>query len=143
MFSSHRILLLFPIGFALLPLLALGEDKEPDKLKTEHFTGKVVRTDKASPNLALSTNDGKALPLIKDGGSRMFFADPALLNRPMRLTAARVDDSLRVMAVRSLRNGKLHDVYYWCDICAIRRNEKMICECCGGPMELTEEPVEK
>jgi hypothetical protein len=61
----------------------------------------------------------------------------------MRLTAARVDDSLRVMAVRSLRNGKLHDVYYWCDICAIRRNEKMICECCGGPMELTEEPVEK
>jgi hypothetical protein len=137
------MLLLFSIGSAILPLLALAEDTEPDKLKTELFTGKVVRTDKATSGVALAADNGKLHPLIKDGGSRMFFSDPALLNRPMRLTAVRVEDALRVMAVRSVRNGKLHDVYYWCDICAIRRNEKMICECCGGPMELTEEPVEK
>ena len=42
-----------------------------------------------------------------------------------------------------LREGKLHEVYYWCDICSIRRGEKMTCECCGGPMELREEPLKK
>lgn len=142
---SRRLLLLFSFGLALLPLLALAEDREPEKLKTEHFTGKVVRLQKGAGKdpLGLATDDGKVHPLIKDGGSRMFFADPVLLNKPMRLTAVRVEDSLRVMAVRSVRNGKLHDVYYWCDICAIRRSEKMICECCGGPMELIEEPVDK
>src|SRR4051794_17178288 len=35
--------------------------------------------------LALQAEDGKIYPLVKDGGSRLFFKDPALLNRPLRL----------------------------------------------------------
>jgi hypothetical protein len=75
----------------------------------------------------------------------MFFLDRALHNRPMRLMGRLVPGSqlLRVMAVYSLIKGKPHEVYYWCDICSIRRNEKMICECCGAPMELREDPVKK
>ena len=45
--------------------------------------------------------------------------------------------------VQSLIKGVPHEVYYWCDVCAIRRGEKMICECCNGPMELVEQPVKK
>ncbi len=36
-----------------------------------------------------------------------------------------------------------HDIYYWCDICAIKRFEKKECECCGAPMELREVKVKK
>jgi rRNA maturation endonuclease Nob1 len=48
-----------------------------------------------------------------------------------------------VLQAHSLVKGQLHEVYYWCDICSIKRFEKKICECCGGPMERREEPVKK
>ncbi|MFO0843529.1 MAG: hypothetical protein U0797_14190 [Gemmataceae bacterium] len=138
---------------ALMPVWAASP--EP---KAEALTGKVVAladvlgrdggkldADAAPYWLALRTDDGKLCPLVKDAGSRMFFADKALLNRPMRLTGRLVPGStlLRVASVNSLYKGELYEVYYWCDICSIKRGEKMVCECCGGPMDLKEEPVKK
>jgi hypothetical protein len=136
-----------------LPLLTFAAD---DKIET--ITGKVVPladlvqktgsrldADAAPFWLALVTDDGKVYPLVKDGGSRLFFKDPALLNRPMRLTGRLLPGSqvLRVLSVHSLKNGEPCEVYYWCDICSIRRGEKMVCECCGGPMKLVEVVVKK
>ncbi len=107
--------------------------------------GTRLDADAAPVSLALVGDDGKVWLLLKDGGSRLFFQDRALLNRPMRLTGRPVPGSqiLRVMSVQSLIKGRPHEVYYWCDICSIRRSEKAICECCGGPMDLKEEPVGK
>ena len=91
------------------------------------------------------TDDGKLYPLIEDDGARMFFKDASLLNRPMRLTGRFLPGSqlLQVVEVHSYRNGELHEVFYWCNICSIKRLEKKQCDCCGGPMELREEPVKK
>ena len=77
--------------------------------------------------------------------SKRCYKDSRLLNRPMRLTARPVGDTnfLQVFQVHSYLKGELHEVYYWCDICAIKRFEKRQCECCGGPMELREEKVKK
>src|SRR5215470_8928310 len=100
----------------------------------------------AAPHwLALQADDGKIYPLVKDDGSRMFFKDERLLNRPMQLTGRPVPGTnlLQVVNVHSIVKGELNEVYYWCDICSIRRSEKKICDCCGGPMELKEEPVKK
>jgi hypothetical protein len=92
---------------------------------------------------ALQTDDGKLYPLVKDEGGRMFFKDARLLNRPMRLTGRLVGDSafFQVLQVHSYLNGQLHEVYYWCDVCTIKRFEKKDCECCGAPMELREVPL--
>jgi hypothetical protein len=47
----------------------------------------------ASPHwLALVTDEGKVYPLIKDDGSRLFFADPHLQNRSMRVTGRLFQD---------------------------------------------------
>ena len=75
----------------------------------------------------------------------MFFKDGKLLNRPMRLTGRLLPGSqlLQVVEVHSYLDGQLHEVYYWCDVCSIKRFEKKKCDCCGGPMELREEPVKK
>jgi hypothetical protein len=130
----------------------------PIPAKTEFYKGKVVplaglvekfgsKLDPdAAPNwLALVGEDGKIYPLIKDDGSRMFFTDSRLLNRPMRLTGRLMPGSqlLQVLEVHSYRAGELNEVYYWCDICTIKRFEKKACDCCGGPMELREVPVKK
>jgi hypothetical protein len=127
--------------------------------KNARFKGKVVRLaalvdqlgsrldpDAAQQWLALSTQDGKIYPLIKDDGSRMFFKDERLLNRPVRLTGRFLPGSqlLQVVEVHSYNDkGELCEVYYWCDVCSIKRLENKKCDCCGGPMELREVPVKK
>jgi hypothetical protein len=150
---SRRLALCIALAFGFASLFA-----GPSDTKYTDYKGKVVPLAKllekqkikldadAAPHLlALVTDDGKTYPLIKDDGARMFFKDEKLLNRPMQLTGRIVPGTnfLQVVTVHSFVNGELNDVYYWCDICAIRRNEKKLCDCCGGPMELKEEPVKK
>jgi hypothetical protein len=156
--SRRRLALGAALVVALTPVCFAPADGDEAAVQTQTFDGKVVplaavlekfgsRLDRdAAPYwLALGTADGKTYPLIKDDGARMFFVDARLLNRPMRLTGRLFADTnlLQVVKVNSYLQGELQDLYYWCDICAIRRNEKKICECCGGPMELREEPLQK
>jgi hypothetical protein len=126
--------------------------------RTQYFQGKIVSlagtlakagvqldSDAAPHWMALVTDDGKIYPLVKDDGSRMFFRDTRLLNRPMRLTGRLIPGSqlLQVVQVHSQIKGELHEVYYWCDICSIKRFQKQDCDCCGAAMELRETPVKK
>lgn len=138
---------------ALSPLFGVVAD--PPAASRE-FRGKVVPlasllakqgikldADAASSSMALASDDGRIYPLVKDAGSRMFFQDAKLLNRPMVLSGqlAKGSELLQVVTVRSVKDGKLHDVYYWCDICTIKTFEAGPCDCCGAPMELRETPV--
>jgi len=158
-YLARRLSLALACLIGLAPLfIGAADSKKTPPTKTEYYKGKVVpladlvaktgsRLDPdAAPHwLALVGDDGKVYPLVKDSGSRMFFKDPVLLKRPMRLTGRLLPDShlLQVTAVHSILKGELHEVYYWCDICSIRRSEKNLCECCGAPMELREEPIKK
>ena len=147
-----RLGLVLTLGFALLPLCGswAGSTKTADK--HGFYTGKVVpladhlakegtKIDADAVTMVLQAEDGKLFPLIKDNGARMFFKDAKLLNRPMRLTARQIPNSqlLQVINVHSIVKGKLHEVYYWCDICTIKRHEAGICDCCGAAMEFREE----
>lgn len=140
--------------FAISPVL-LAKPESADK-NLQFFKGKVVPladllakhgakldADAAPTWLALVTEDNKILPLVKDAGARMFFKDAKLLNRPMRLTGKLIPGAqlLQVINVHSIVQGKLHDVYYWCDICTIRGYEAGICDCCGDPMVFRETPA--
>lgn len=147
---NRRGILAAGLASLTLPLRLVAADKEET---TSTFKGKVVPLsdlaakvgakldEDAAPHLlALVTDDGKVYPLLKNSESRLFFSDKTLLNRPMQMSGKFLSGSqiLRVLEVQSLKNGKPHEVYYWCTICAIRRGEKLVCECCGGPMELRE-----
>src|SRR5262245_6586572 len=92
-------------GLASIVLLAclpavFGTFRQEPGFKTEHFNGKVVPLtdwldkqgakldpDVADSEMVLVGDDGKVYTLVKDTGSRMFFLDKGLRNRPMRLTA--------------------------------------------------------
>lgn len=152
----RRIALALALGVALFPLAVAQSGAKKPTAKIAYFTGKVVPlaplldtlgakldADAAPYWLALRGDDGKVYPLVKDAGARMFFKDAKLLGRPMRLTGRLVPGSqlLQVVNVHSVKNGQLHEVYYWCDICTIRSSEAGICDCCGGPVEFRETPV--
>ena|SRR5581483_2731319 len=144
---------LVALVMGLAPILAGRAGQGAKPADTQYFGGKVMPlaevlarrgvkldVDAAKHWMALVADDGKVYPLIKDPGSRMFFQDKTLLNRPMRLTGRLLPETrlLQVVNVHSIKEGKLYEVYYWCDICTIKGYEKVICECCGGPMELRE-----
>jgi len=154
-FTKRSGIALATLIAALPALIAIAQDAPPGK-DLQYFTGKVVplaellvkRDAKLDADaepywIALQTDDGKILPLVKDAGSRMFFKDAKLLKRPMRLTGKLIPGSqlLQVINVHSIVNGKLHDVYYWCDICTIKGYEAGKCDCCGAPMEFREVPL--
>jgi hypothetical protein len=146
------------LTFCILGLaLVSGRSAEPPaKPKLETFTGKVVKAadvlkqqgieldPDAAPNwLVLQTADGKAHPIVKDIGGRMFYHDPALLGRDYEIQGRILPGTplLQVVQVAGLKAGKRYDIYYWCEVCAIKRHalEKTgVCECCGGPMERRE-----
>jgi hypothetical protein len=153
----RRLGLVAALALGLCPVVAaVASPQGAGDGKTEQYKGKVVPLAKvlekqgarldpdAAPHwLALVTDDGKVIPLVKDDGSRMFFKDARLLDRPMRLTGRLVGNTglLQVTNVHSYLKGQLHDVYYWCDICSIRRGELQKCDCCGDIMVLREDPL--
>jgi hypothetical protein len=157
--ACKRLALAALLAAVALCLPAVVPSAEPERPKNEFFKGRVktlasvaeeagakLDSDASPTSLLLVADDGKIYPLIKDDGSRMFYKDERLLNREMRLTGRLLPNSqlLQVVTVHSYnKKDELCEVYYWCDICSIRRSEKMKCECCGGPMELREVPVKK
>lgn len=112
----------------VLPLAAIlaKHDAKPD--------------DDAGDALALVADDGRVYLLIKDDGSRLFFKDKRLHNRPVQLTGRIVPGAqmLQIKRVQTVVKDKLLEVIYWCDRCVLRYSEPGKCICCGAIVELLE-----
>ncbi len=91
---------------------------------------------------AFRTDGGKLLSLFRSITSEALFVDERLHERHLEVTAGLRDDkSIEVFQIRSIVDGQLHDVHYWCDTCAIRANSPGPCWCCYQPFEFRETPI--
>lgn len=150
--QCKQILLALSLLPALLPFVSTWAGGKA-AVKTKFFFGQVVsskepaakgKVDAVNHRLAFIGDHGKVLPLLKDAGSLMFFTDEKLLRRPMRLTGKVLDSGgLQVVQVHSLVKGKLHEPYYWCEVCAIKRFQGGICDCCGDKLEFREVAIKE
>lgn len=147
----HRWLIMIACWFALVGTVSAEEPAS----KPLTLRGKVVplkpllekdgsRLDRdAAPFfLVLVTDKGEIYPILKDDGGRRFFNDERLQDRHVEVTGRTFRDSnlLRVLTMRGIKDGQLTEIYYWCDICQIKRHELNTCECCGGEMYFKEVP---
>jgi hypothetical protein len=148
------------LSFALVTALILagvGDGQTPKSpaaaVKPQVYAGKVVLhtapkgQSGAKPGerrVDLVADDGTAYRLVEDNGSRMLFLDARLRDRPVRLTALPTPDnkSLQVVRVQTVKNGKVYDVDYWCEICQISSSEPGHCVCCGDETVLRERPAQ-
>jgi hypothetical protein len=82
--------------------------------------------------------------LLRTKLSEALFADPRLREKELLLTGNVPPKSqiFDVTKMKSIRNGAVYDLYYYCDICAIRTVAPGPCVCCQAPVELVEEPLE-
>lgn len=141
----------------LIALMAVSSPSTPVPTSTaraQAFAGKILPLNKAleklgakpdadAAGIALVTDDGTLYTLVKDDVSRLLFLDPRLHDRPVQLTANRLAGTqiLQVTLVQTLKDGKLHNVFYWCDNCQLAATEPGPCKCCGGETVLFEAPV--
>mgnify|MGYP007059379399 CR=1 FL=1 len=102
-----------------------------------------VDPDAAEQQVALETEDGRLIPLVKDFRGRGFHMDERLRDIPMELQMRIYEQSpvAQVVQVFTIKDGSKFELDYWCDICAIPMYELKACECCQGPTRLREREV--
>jgi len=89
------------------------------------------------------TTNGVYYTLLRTKLSEALFADRRLREKELLLTGNVLPKSqiFDVTKMKSIRNGVVCDLYYYCDICAIRTIAPGPCVCCQAPVELVEEPL--
>ncbi len=94
--------------------------------------------------LAISTNDGKLLPIIEDLRGRAFRLDERLRQMEVELRVRRYDatPAIQVIRVYEWRDGQKFQVDYWCDVCAIVMFETGPCACCQDHNRLRQRKVQ-
>jgi rubrerythrin len=69
------------------------------------------------------------------------FTDMRVRQRDLQITARlRAGDQLELIKVQSVKEGKLYDLFYFCEVCNIRAYAPGPCPCCRNEMEFRETP---
>jgi hypothetical protein len=90
------------------------------------------------------TTNGVYYTLLRTKLSEALFTDPRLREKELLLTGNVLPKSqiFDVTRTKSIRGGVVYDLYYYCDICAIRTVAPGPCACCQAPVELVEKLLE-
>ena len=89
------------------------------------------------------TADGKLYTLLRTRDSEALFIDARLSDRELLLKGRVFPNSqlFEPQVLREVRDGKVLDLFYWCDICSIQMPAPLPCDCCQGPVRLIERPA--
>ncbi len=95
----------------------------------------------ATPYFGLVSADGKRYKFLSSDSSTAMFADSRVRQRELQVTAKLLpDDKLEIITVQSIRDGKLYDLYYFCELCNITAYAPGPCVCCRQELEFRETP---
>lgn len=88
-----------------------------------------------------ASQDGKLYKFLPTDTMTTVFTDSRVRQRQLQLTAKlHSADQLEIIKVQSIKDGKLYDIYYFCDVCTITSYTPGLCPCCRNEMEFRETP---
>lgn len=90
----------------------------------------------------LEGEGGEVHPFLGSDPLARMFRDPRVRQREL-LVRGRLgpEGILELIKVYSIKDGTLHDLFYFCEVCNITAYEPGPCPCCRKDMELRETPV--
>lgn len=159
--SSARISAV--IGASLLMTAALfqrpsaAERQNPEPAQAVEVRGRVVCLAEEMHQLyevelptghphvyGFKTQDGKYFTLLRTKYSEALFVDAQVQKKELILKGRLFPKTqvLEVSRMRSVKNGVVQDLFYYCTICAIEMISPGKCDCCQGPVELVEKPLD-
>lgn len=94
--------------------------------------------------LRLRTESGQSVELVLDEtGLEKVLRDPQLATRDWEMRGSATEDGrFAVERIFTVKDGQLHRVTYYCEICHITTHEPGPCMCCQGVTDLREIPGE-
>jgi hypothetical protein len=109
-------------------------------------SGRIVPTDSdcatESVKFLFHAEDGNTYSFVPDDALTAMFTDHRVRERELQLTAwQRQKGQIELVAVQSIKNGKLYDIFYYCDVCNISAYAPGPCPCCRRELEFKETPV--
>jgi len=95
----------------------------------------------ASHHFGFAGKDGRLYKLSATDTMTAMFSDPRVRQRELQVTARlRAGDQLEVIKVQSIKEGKLYDIFYFCEVCNIKAYAPGLCPCCRNDLEFRETP---
>ncbi|MCI0336103.1 MAG: hypothetical protein L0226_00860 [Acidobacteria bacterium] len=91
----------------------------------------------------LKTNDDKFYPFLPVDIAAAVWMDERYRQRDLQVTGRIFPQGqfIEVIRFQSWNNGKLHDLYYFCDVCQISSHKPGPCDCCQDPFQFRETPA--
>jgi rubrerythrin len=81
----------------------------------------------------------KLYTFLKSDSAAEVFNDSRVRARELQITARlHGRDRLELIKVQSIRDDKLYDIYYYCEVCNIKEYTPGLCPCCRNEMEFRE-----
>ena len=126
-------------------LVCLAEEMK-DRYKAEvppvhdHMLGLKVEAKNAAGAKGPTSEAFAYLTILRTPLSDALFADERFRRRTLRITGRRFPGTTlcELSRFQWFKEGKLFDVYYWCEVCSIRGVNPGPCACCQGKVELRE-----
>lgn len=141
--------LLFSAPLSALPILAQAGDQSLVVVRghavcldalgrdEESFLG----CSEANHNFGFESKSGKLYKFPPTDPMTAIFTDNRVRQRELQISARlHSGDQLEIIKVQSVKEGKLYDVFYFCDVCNIKAYVPGLCPCCRSELEFRETP---
>ncbi len=95
----------------------------------------------ATSRFAFASKDGRLYKFLPTDTMTAVFTDTQVRQRELQITARRhAGDQLEIIKVQSVKEGKLYDIFYYCEVCSITAYTPGLCPCCRNELEFRERP---
>ena len=155
--SRFLVLLLATLLFPMPSSLAAGPDSTYFQQEGPPLTvirGRAVCLDAAGREVSslfgcpgtggrfgFASKDGKLYKFLPTDTMTQLFTDPRVRQRELQIAARlHAADQLEVIKVQSVKEGKLYDIFYYCEVCSITAYVPGLCPCCRNELEFRERP---
>ena len=97
--------------------------------------------DGANQSFGFASKAGKLYKFLPGDVMTAMFTDIRVRQRELQVNA-RLHSGYRleVIKVQSIKEGKLYDIFYYCDVCNIKSYAPGLCPCCRNELEFKETP---
>jgi hypothetical protein len=129
--------------------LGSGVGVAADAAPEVELRGRVVCLDAAGTvrpceppgSFALKTPAGELRAFLASDPLAALFADPEVRERELIVRAREAAESIEIIKVYSVRDGRTHDLDYFCEVCNVVAYAPGPCACCRRPLVLRERPL--
>jgi len=104
--------------------------------------GTLLPRTNAADAVKFKTESGIVYTLVSNQPATALFRETKLAGHTLLLKGRATGQKFEVTGnLRSLHDRKLHDLFYYCDICSIKTSDAGPCLCCREPVRITETPI--